>query len=211
MNFNFKYSGFLGQVIAFEINSIKYWSTCAKNSTANAYSRDIYRLIKSSITPQLLDIMCENNIHFCGETMSKYDQIHGAEVKQEALVITLVSKGHWLKNSKIQNLENASTYNASLHNNNRNHIIIKGSFNKFIEPFNQEDMHNFCIENNLNVDNIYKIRSYNSIVKFMVGLNNIRNYVSLDNFNKYWANFLLSDSENCEIEYGNILHKNVFI
>jgi hypothetical protein len=87
MNFNFKYSGFLGQVIAFEINNIKYWTTCAKNSTANVYSQDIFRLIKSSITPQLLDNMCENNIHFCGETMSKYDQTHGAEVKKEALQV----------------------------------------------------------------------------------------------------------------------------
>ena len=67
--------------------------------------------------------------------MSKHDQVHGAEVKKEELVITLVSKGHFLE----KNINNS--------------INIKGSIDKFIEPFNQEDMHNFCIKYNLYVFN----------------------------------------------------------
>jgi shikimate kinase len=191
MNFNFKYSGFLGQVISFEINNLRYWTTCSKNSTNNIYSKIVFELIKSNMTAELLDKMCDNNIHFCGETMSKYDQVHGAEVSDEALVITLVSKGHWIKNLKIDN-----------------DIIIKGSNDTFIEPLNQEDMYLFCIKNNLNVDNIYKIKYYDSIFKFMTGLNNIRNFISLNNFNEYLDNFILSDSDNFKIKNGNILHKN---
>jgi len=191
MKFNFKYSGFLGQVIAFKYNNKKYWTTCAKNSSSNKFSDDIVRLVESKMTKELLDEMCKNNIYFCGETMSKNDQKHGAEVKKEELVITLVSKGHFIKK------------------NMNNSINIKGSIDKFIEPFNQEDLHSFCMKYNLPVDNIFMIKSYNSIIKFMIGLNSIRNYINLPLFNIYWNDFSKKNSENCFIQYGNILHEDI--
>lgn len=191
MKFNFKYSGFLGQVIAFKYNNKKYWTTCAKNSSSNNYTEDITRLVESKMTTKLLDEMCDNNIYFCGETMSKNDQKHGAEVKKEELVITLVSKGHFIK----KNINNS--------------INIKGAQDKFIEPFNQEDLHSFCMKYNLPVDNIFMIKSYNSIIKFMIGLNSIRNFINLTLFNLYWNEFSEKNSENCLIQYGNISHEDI--
>ena len=196
INFNFKYSGFLGQVIAFDIDGTKYWTTCSKNDTSNKYSDNLYNLIKNSITEELLTEMCNNNIHFCGETMSKYDQVHGAEVLNEAFIITLVSKGKWLK------------YNNSTIILKNNKIVNN---DKFIEPYNQEEMHNFCMNYNLNIDNIYKISLYDSITNFIIGLNNIRNFISLNNFNNYWNFFSKNEKyiNYCKIEEGNTFHENI--
>ena len=96
INFNFKYSGFLGQVITFTIDGINYWTTCGKNSTNYKYSDIVYELIKQKMTPRLLNLLCAENIHFCGETISRYDQKHGAKTINEGLITTLVAKGHWL-------------------------------------------------------------------------------------------------------------------
>jgi hypothetical protein len=191
IKFNFKYSGFLGQIISFKYNDKYYWTTCAKNSSSNNYTDDITRLVNSKMTDELLMEMCNNNIYFCGETMSKHDQVHGAEVKKDELVITLVSKGHFLE----KNADNL--------------INIKGSIDKFIEPFNQEDMHNFCIKYNLSVDNIFTVKSYDIIIKFMIELNNIRNFINLNLFMIYWKDFSEKNSENCFIRYGNISHEDI--
>jgi hypothetical protein len=204
MKFNFKYSGFLGQVISFELNGNYYWTTCAKNSSCNDYSRNIARLIESSMTDKLLCIMTKEHIHFCGETMSYDDQVHGARVLDEKLVVTLVAKGHSLEKIKISNSKN-----SSLHSHTRTVIQENCALTSFIEPFNQEEMHNFCMTYNLSVDKIFKITSYACIINFMLGLNDIRNFITLDLFMEYLDNFRSNNPENCSFENGNISHESV--
>jgi hypothetical protein len=93
---NYKYSGYLGQVFAFQHNGIYYWSACAKNSAcANKpeefnFSADIARIVAPKMTFELVKHMADTNTFFCGEVMSKADSNHGAKVHSEALVITMV-------------------------------------------------------------------------------------------------------------------------
>jgi hypothetical protein len=63
INFNFKYSGFLGQVIPFTINGENFWTTCSKNATNNSYSQTVFELIKDKMTQDLLTILCTKKIH----------------------------------------------------------------------------------------------------------------------------------------------------
>ena len=93
--------------------------------------------------------------------------------------------------------------------NTNNTINIKGSIDKFIEPFNQEGLYYFCMKYNLPVDNIFMIKSYDSIIKFMIGLNSIRNYINLSLFNIYWNVFSKKNSQNCFIQHGNISHEDI--
>jgi hypothetical protein len=95
LNFNFKYSGFLGQIIAFEIEGKHYWTTCSKKATNTDFSNDLYRIIKDKMNSALVEKLCNEKIHFCGETMSKNDQVHGSRIETEALIVTSVGKGKW--------------------------------------------------------------------------------------------------------------------
>jgi hypothetical protein len=186
INFNFKYSGFLGQIVPFTIAGKNYWTTCGKNSTNYKYSDIVRDLVRSQMTPDLLKILCTEKIHFCGETISKYDQGHGARVENEGLVITMVAKGHWIS------IEGG--------------IRIDGSRDKFIETFDQNSMQTFCIENNLLIDSIFKVKTYNKLLEYMIGLNNRRNLILLPLFMCYWKEFQTKNPGETEFLKGNINH-----
>jgi len=100
-----KFSGFLGQLLAFEHEGQYFWTSCSKNSadSTNKFVSDCGRLFAKYITKPLLNIMIKSNIHLCAEVMSSKDQHHGARVYSEMPVITSMSKGAIidLKNKKI--------------------------------------------------------------------------------------------------------------
>lgn len=100
-----KFSGFLGQLLAFEHEGQYFWTSCSKNSadSTNKFVSDCGRLFAKYITKPLLNIMIKSNIHLCAEVMSSEDQHHGARVYSEMPVITSMSKGAIidLKNKKI--------------------------------------------------------------------------------------------------------------
>jgi hypothetical protein len=190
INFNFKYSGFLGQVIAFTIDDVNYWTTCGKNSTNYKYSDIVFDLIKEKMTPSLLEKLCAENIHFCGETISRYDQHHGAQTVNEGLITTLVAKGHWMKKNVAS-------------------IVSTGSIDKFITLYDQTSMQQFCLENNLLIDAIFKVTTYPILLDFMIGLNNRRNLITLKSFLEYWHEFETKNLANTEIKMGNTQHDQI--
>ena len=128
-----KFSGFLGQLLTFEHEGNKFWTTCSKNSadSSNTFCNDCARLFEKYITSTLLNNLLINNIHLCAEVMSKNDQIHGAEVLSEMSVVTSMSKGG------ILNLEDK--------------IAIDFPNKGYITPFGFKETINFCKTNNLKV------------------------------------------------------------
>ena len=187
INFNFKYSGFLGQVIPFTINGKNYWTTAGKNATNYKFSKIVQDLMSPIITTEFLKVLCDNKYHICCETLSQYDQMHGDAVTNEGLVTTLVAKGHWVSPRTIE-----------------------GCRTGFIETLSQENMHTFCMRHNLLVDNIYKVRTYDSLFQFMNNLNNIRNLMTLTKFNEFWERFTSNPEHknNSQIIKENISHNN---
>jgi hypothetical protein len=186
MNFNFKYSGFLGQIVPFTIDGKNYWTTCGKNSTNYKFSNIARDLVRPEMTKEFLDILCTEKLHICGETLSKDDQKHGASVSKEGLVVTLIAKGHWIELiDKVQ---------------------INGSAENFIEPYNQVEMHKFCLENNLLVDAIFKITTYPVLSKYMESLSKVRNIMQTQNFIRHFIEFIEIYNNECQIIDGNIRH-----
>lgn len=188
LNFNFKYSGYLGQVVPFTIGDKNYWTTCGKNYTNYIFSESIRDLMMSQMTTELLNKLCSEQLHICGETLSRFDQTHGAAVKREGLIVTLVGKGHWIYNRDSEPLS------------------VKGSLRNFIETFSQLDMHTFCVENGLFVDSIYKVKSYDTLLKFMMALNSVRNITTYRSFIEFWQSCSEQEPDNYIIKKGNVIH-----
>ena len=143
---NYKYSGFLGQFVAFKHNGNYCWTTCAKNSAcANKpdefdFSADAARIIAPQATYELVSYLANNNMFFCGEVMSKNDANHGANVITEAFVVTMFGTSRL----SIQTHEG---------------IVIKGSQEPFRTIFNQDEVFELCLRFKLSVDDVYTINS----------------------------------------------------
>ena len=97
-----KLSGYLGQVIAFEMDGMLCWTACSKNSAdavADAshnglnYVADAARIYAPYMTQKVVEYMLKNNIHICSEILSLYDQTHGARVLKELPVSTTAGRG----------------------------------------------------------------------------------------------------------------------
>jgi shikimate kinase len=94
-----KFSGFLGQLIAFEIDGTKYWTVTSKNSADynSEFVQNAKRIFEPYMTTKLIDQMIFDKIHICAEVMSKTDQVHGTRVFKEAPVITCVGQSSDIK------------------------------------------------------------------------------------------------------------------
>lgn len=183
LNFNFKYSGFLGQIIPFNIGNESFWTTCSKNATNTDFSNDLYRIIKDKMNVEFVEKLCNKKIHFSGETMSKNDQMHGSEILRETLIITSVGNGKW--------------YDLTMDTEK-----IKEK-NYFVDFYSNEEMQKFAIENNLSVDNIYKI-SENRIKSFMETLDKLRNFIDVKKIME-----IISKTADIKIKEGNIKHQEI--
>ena len=182
--FNYKYSGFLGQLITFKVNENYYYTTCSKNGSGieNTYCQNLYRIIKDKINIKLLKYLTDNCYHLCGEVMSFDDQTHGASVLQEEFIVTLLAKGHRISNG---------------------FIVDKCSQTEFLEYSSNNHIMSFCQEYNFGVDSIFTINGNDNIKSFFDKLNNIRNIATLDKI----ENLLKSTVNQVEIEKGTVEHK----
>jgi len=193
IKFTYKYSGFLSSIIAFQLNGKNYWTSCSKNSTDNLYSKNASLIVKDHMTSELLSKMCDDGIYFCGEVMAFFDQVHGAAVKKECMIVTLVGYNHKVSidmeqvqiatEVEIQNLMERT---------------------KFLNIFDQNSMHTFCLEYNLPVDTIFKISSSEEIHKFMRDLTELRNYLDLSSFKH-----LCASCPSLTLKCGNIDHFDI--
>ena len=192
IKFNYKYSGFLGQVIAFEVNGKQYWSTTAKNSTNNMFSKTIHTLFEKQMTTELLNELCGEKLHICGETLSFQDQVHGYTIKKEGLIITSIGRSSWFTLTTLASEKSVSEKTTSEED------LFKGV--ELVSFLNIEDMFDFAIRFNLFVDSIFEISS--NVIPFMQKLQKIRNFLTLDKFEK-----LLLESDIKEVK-GTISHSD---
>jgi RNA:NAD 2'-phosphotransferase (TPT1/KptA family) len=186
LNFNFKYSGFLGQIIAFEIEGKPYWTTCSKKATNTDFSKDLYRIIKDKMNSAFVEKLCNEKIHFCGETMSKNDQMHGSRIETEALIVTSVGKGKWYDLTLCAEIDK---------------LVEEDSY--FVDFYPNEKMQEFAKENGLSVDNIYKI-SRDDIKSFMETLEKSRNFIDVEKMME-----IIRETIGVEIKEGNITHQEI--
>jgi hypothetical protein len=92
-----KWSGFLGQVMAFkDTTGIARWTFVSKNSfdPTSKFVIDGACLFAPYMTSRLVDEMINRHIHICAEMISKEDQTHGSYVEFETPIVTCVGTGH---------------------------------------------------------------------------------------------------------------------
>lgn len=182
ITFNYKYSGFLGQIISFKINENYYYTTCSKNGSGTIFSEILYKIIQCKINLALLKYLTDNCLHLCGEVISFDDQTHGSTVIEEHFIITLLAKGHKIVNTIITE---------------------ECCKNSFLEYQSSNILLSFCKEYNFSIDSIFTIYEKENVLLFLENLKQLRNEATLDKLNK------LLDTSNVFIETGTIKHKNI--
>ncbi len=188
---NYKYSGFLGQVFAFKQNGQYYWSVCAKNTACVRdgefdFSADAARIIAPKMTLELITFMADNNVFFCGEVMSRGDANHGALVRKETLVVTMVGTSRCAKQTAEE-------------------IIFKGSDKPFRSERTQDQVFDFALRFNLDVDNVFTIGK--NFENFGQELRRQRSQMNLSRF----EDFIVKMTKPCNIvtRLGTIKHGDV--
>ena len=185
--FNYKYSGFLGQLITFQVDGQLYWTTVAKNSSGNKYSDDIKRIITQNTNPELFEKLIQalddRKMHLCGETLSFDDQTHGSRYKQEAFIVTGIGYGFYY--NFVDNIhEGTSTY----------------SFVTFMEL---NTMHEFAKYYGLQVDNVFVIENTN-ITAFLDIMASHRNFATCTSLDA-----IFKDNADINVFSGTIQHYDV--
>jgi len=154
-----KYSGFLGQVMAFEYGENYYWFTTCKNTASGDMIDDLSEIVRPSVTFDLVHTMVTENIHFCGECMSIKDRTHGAASMGSHFVVTFVAKGHTFK-PDISSSESV----------------------QFLSWLSNDDKVEFCKAHGLLIDIYYHISGREKIMEFMNHLITHRNTMTNEQF-----------------------------
>ena len=143
-----KWSGFLAQLLVFEIDDVKYFTVCSKNSIGydSDFVKDAKRLFEPFLTDELVDRMITNKIHICAEIMSKNDQTHGAKVLTETPVVTVIGE------------------------------MVGESSDKFVKFFTHKEVVDFCVKYKLPCDSAVIVNGNKSCLNFLEKLFNERDF-----------------------------------
>ena len=182
-----KWSGFLGQMIAFEVGSTKggsqyYWTMTSKNSALNTspFVRDARRLMEPFVSVKLLESMVRNGLHICAEIMSKNDQTHGTRVLSETPVVTAIGHGQCFS------------------------VGTKGAVgSSFVKFFDHEELVGFCMEHKLPCDSAILMRDGGMARKFMLELSKRRDDMNDDALKELLNLFPV------EIRKGSVQHSEI--
>ena len=143
-----KWSGFLGQLLVFEINDRRYYTVCSKNSASyeSEFVKNAKNLFAPFVTPSLVDVMIANKYHICAEMMSFEDQTHGARVLKESPVVTVIGSP--------SNQQNA-----------------------FVDFMNHTEVVSFCVRHGLPCDSAITISGESTTIEFLQKLFEQRDFM----------------------------------
>lgn len=181
-----KWSGFLGQVIAWKFNNKLYWTITSKNSADSKtdFVQDAIRLMTPFMNTNLVSDMVKNNLHFCCEMMSKKDQVHGSRVFTETPIVTAIGKGciHYL-----DQLPRTS--------------IVQENFVNFLS---HQDIINYCQRFMLPCGSAVVIDNKDNVMTFMQELSTNRDFMNLTKLKE------IVTKTNCiKIIQGTVDHQTV--
>lgn len=186
-----KWSGFLGQYIAFQYFDDFYWACVTKNSADknSSFVQDCERIFLSGI-PMIAQFTkayaCEN-CHICFEVMSKNDQTHGEIVHKEATVVTSIGSGPiYFLNDQSEN------------------ILIN---NTFVDFSSLRKTCQDCRFDDLAVGSAFKISGNENVKFFLTYLIRNRDFMT----NTKFENFVSNSKKEKKIEVfdGTVTHYEI--
>lgn len=181
-----KWSGFLGQLCAFQYDGKEYWTVTSKNSAGwdSPFVQDAKRLFEPFMTPQVVSELVSQNLHICAEIMSKNDQVHGTRVFNESPVITSIGQGctFYLDRSR----EN----------------IIQQNFVTFFDHSNVVD---FCVKFGLPCDSAIILNDGGAAKSFITALSLNRDFMNDDEITK----LIETHKNTVEFKKGTVVHSDI--
>ena len=186
LSFFKKWSGFLAQVLFFQINGCAYWTITSKNSanSNSTYISDAKRLFTKYISDGVAIDMIEKNLHMCAEVMSKNDQTHGSPVLQEMPIVTAIGSGH--------------DYDLT-------RPLEEHPAEDFVNFYTNEQLVKFCMVNGLPCDSCVMVDGATAAKKFMTELSLQRDFMTDKKLEQ-----LLSQFMDCiYLVPGTVTHKEI--
>lgn len=185
INFFKKWSGFLGQMIAFEHGGQQYWTVTSKNAASHdsPFVIDAKRLFEPFITRDLVNVLVRENVHLCAEIMSRNDQVHGAKVLSETPVVTAIGNGCYvdIKNPGLSRIH----------------------AQEFVKFFNNLQLVDFCTKHKLPCDSSITISTGAAL--FMRELSESRDFMTDTKLNE----FLRNEKYKIQMQKGTLAHCDV--
>lgn len=191
MEFFKKWSGFLGQLIFFEIAGDKFWTVCSKKSADQTfYVKDASRLFAPFITKSLTDQVFAHNLHICAEIMSLYDQVHGSRVLSESPVITAIGTGQFIDLTQTQSQAAPNPTNT-----------------EFVKFFDHAQLVDFCVRHNLPCDSAVIINNQATCTKFMNDLAENRDFMTDTKLISLLKS--IESVDNISVRKGTVCHSDI--
>lgn len=190
LSFNFKYSGFLGQIIPFKYDDKVLYTVANKNSVGLFFRQQFKNII--NLNSKLLTYLIDEHIHICGETMSTCDQTHGNIINKNAFLVTMIAKGVHI------NIIDPS-------NNFPTDFNLR-KLNPFLEYLPIDTIYDLCTLYNLDIDNMYNIYNTGSnINNIFTDIYNNRNKMDINKISE----ILKKHSSNIKVLHGNASHNEI--
>jgi shikimate kinase len=177
-----KWSGYLTQLLVFEVNDIKYFTVCSKNSIGydSKYVKEARRLFEPFLSVELVNRMIIDKIHICAEIMSKMDQTHGARVLTESPVVTVIGQT----------------------NNNE-------TDDGFVHFLTHEEVVSFCVKYRLPCDSAVIINGNESCIDFLQQLFLNRDFMNNDALENLIRKTAENNPNHVIVQRGTVSHSTI--
>ena len=181
-----KWSGFLGQVFAFNFNGHKCWTVVTKNCAdyTSSFVVEARRLFAPHVTSRLVDQMLKSNVHLCAEVISLNDQVHGARVLKETVIVTAIGSGRTFDLNRPSKV----TYNDT-----------------FVDFFKNDSLVKFCRTFNLPCDSSIMVKTPEAAKEFMHQLCRERDFMTDSKLNQLITKF----GTHIDVNQGTISHVDI--
>jgi hypothetical protein len=181
-----KWSGFLGQLCAFEYEGANYWACSSKNRSNMdlEFVQWCTELYTPFVNDDVIQTLVDGNFHVCAEMMDLRDQGHGARVLRPTPVVTSLGSGMTI------DLEDPD--------------VCVLTTKPFVDFASHQKLVAVCTKLGLPCDSAISVEG-ESTAEFMRQLSAGRDFMT----NSRFMAFLAKRGETVHVTAGNVEHKNI--
>jgi hypothetical protein len=191
IEFFLKWSGFLIQLFAFEIEGRYYWSVLSKSKadTQNPFVQLGRKLIEPKMTLDLAKELADNHLYLGAEGLSPEDDMHGYIARMNAAIVTCIGQGTYANLISKKNLCFENT---------------------IVQYRKHNEITDFCRKYELSCDNAVSIcGDYDVLATFTKLIFARRDFMKLQDFERTFEGFKCQYPAACMVSSGTISHETV--
>ena len=191
LDFFLKWSGFLIQLFAFEIDSKYYWTVLSKQKAdyESPFIQLGQRLLMPLMTRNLTKILADNHLYIGAEGLSPQDNTHGYIARIDAALVTCIGRGTF--------------YNFY---SNENIFFDK----QIVKYYTNYEIAEFCCTHNLLCDTARYVRGDQRLLsEFTNIVFRRRDFMKFQDFEEMFAEFQSEHPDACRTLLGSADHRSV--